>query len=321
MNMGAADSRLAKAAVIHHLQPRPGLLQRLLRAVLRGTLRLLFKRLVRPPVSLAWQRRIVAGLAQSNRPASSVRFVAEHGNGVPLEIVRAGPAPTASVVLYLHGGAYCLGSPRTHRSLTSRLALQGCADVVVPDYRLAPEHPYPAALDDALATYRWLLSRGYDPASIILAGDSAGGGLALALALRLRELALPQPARLLLLSPWVDLTFGGDSIRQLRDRDPMLAIDWIRHGAELYRGRRPASDPGCSPLLANLAGLPPMLIQVGSDEVLLDDARRLAQRVGSVGGAVELEIYDGMWHVFQLHAGLLATADAALVALAASVRG
>lgn len=319
--MGAADSRLARPLVRRHLQPRPGLLQRLLRALLRGALRLVFKRLVRPPVPLAWQRRIVAGLALSNRPAAGVRFVAEHIDGVPLEIVRAGTAPAASVVLYLHGGAYCLGSPRTHRSLTSRLARLSGADVVVPDYRLAPEHPYPAALDDALSTYRWLLSRGYDPGRISLAGDSAGGGLALALALRLRELGLPQPARLLLLSPWVDLTFGGDSISLLRDRDPMLAIAWIRHGAELYRGRRPAGDPGCSPLLADLAGLPPMLIQVGSDEVLLDDACRLAQRVSSVGGAVELEIYQGMWHVFQVHAGMLATADAALAVLVASARG
>jgi acetyl esterase/lipase len=204
-------------------------------------------------------------------------------------------------ILYLHGGGYVIGSTTTHRGLIARISLASHARVLAINYRLAPEHPFPAGLLDALSTYLWLLEQGINPQYLALGGDSAGGGLSLAVCLTLRALHVPLPAALFLISPWTDLTFSGDSVTSRADRDPVLAItdDWLENA---YAGGYPISHPLISPLFADLSGLPPMLIQVGTEEILFDDSARLSERVIQSGGNATLEIWEGMWHVFQAFA-------------------
>lgn len=295
-------------------------LQGIVTGILRTALRLVFKRVVRPPLSIAWQRRIVGAIALIRKMAPGVVLRYYRIGETPVESASLVSPAIGKAMLYLHGGAYCLGSPRTHRGLVSHLAAATGIEVVVPDYRLAPEHPFPAARDDVLRCYRELLARGIAAPDICIAGDSAGGGLALSLALRLRNENLPQPGALLLISPWVDLTLSGASIHSLQARDPMLHTSWVAQGASLYAGKTPLDHPGCSPLFAELRGLPPMLIQVGTEEILFDDAQRLAQRARAAGVSVELQVYQGMWHVFQAHAGILDTSDSAIDKMAGFVR-
>ncbi|MBD8507132.1 alpha/beta hydrolase [Hoyosella sp. G463] len=212
-----------------------------------------------------------------------------------------------TMVLYLHGGGYTLGSPSTHRPIAAYLARSARATVTTLDYRLAPEHPYPAALEDAVAAYGALLADGVPPGRIVLAGDSAGGGLVLATALRLRSSSAPMPAALVLISPWVDL-----SLSDLNDtRDPMLTAPWLRECARRYIADGTLADE-LDPLHADLAGLPPTLIHVGSDEILLNDAQRLAARAKGAGVDVTLTVLDGLWHVVHLHSGLLRAATQAI---------
>jgi acetyl esterase/lipase len=197
------------------------------------------------------------------------------------------------------------------------------AELVVhaPDYRLAPEHPYPAALRDTLAAYEWMLDQGVSAKKIAVAGDSAGGGLALAAALAMRDEALPLPAALVLISPWVDLTCDSRSRRANAKIDPMIRTSWSKRCAALYVGDRSLQDPACSPLFADLRGLPPVLIQVGSDEVGLDDATSLDARGKAAGVDVTLEIYEGMWHVFQSSVGVMRESDDAVRRIADFLRG
>jgi acetyl esterase/lipase len=222
------------------------------------------------------------------------------------------------VILYLHGGAFCLGHPGTHRAISTRLAVAADVPVYVPDYRLAPEHPYPAALDDAQACYRGLLAQGYRPAQIVLAGDSAGGALALALAWRLKQQQQPPAAGLLLLSPVTDPTLGGSTLHSHARRDPMLRQSWVRQGMRWYAA--PAHEPAHSPLEHDLAGLPPMFIQVGEREILLADATRLAAHAERCGVPCQLEIHAERWHVFQLQAFQLPSAARAIRSLGAFAR-
>ena len=222
-------------------------------------------------------------------------------------------------ILYLHGGAYVIGGPASHAKLAAQLGHAARCEVYFVDYRLAPEHPFPAALDDALAAFHWLLGQGFDARQVVIAGDSAGAGLTVATALALRDRKLTLPVALVLLSPWTDLTLGGASHRSHARRDPMLRASWLADSARRYAAGRPLTDPLLSPLFANHAGLPPMLIQVGSEEILLSDAEGLAQRAGAAGTAVTLRRYDGLWHDFQVHAGLLPEADRALAEIGAFV--
>jgi acetyl esterase/lipase len=227
--------------------------------------------------------------------------------------------PATAVILYLHGGGYCLCSPNTHRGLAARLALATPARVLLLDYRLAPEHPFPAALEDALNACFWLLDEGVPPQHLVIAGDSAGGGLTLATAIRLREAGAPLPAALVCLSPWTDLTFSGASIRALAGVDPILRwreTPMVRY----YTGDYPPDHPLISPLFADLHHLPPTLIHAGSQEILLDDARRLAEKLHAAGVPVTLEIWPGMWHVFQIFAPFVPEAQQSIEKIGAFVR-
>jgi monoterpene epsilon-lactone hydrolase len=219
--------------------------------------------------------------------------------GVSAEWIAAPGVDSGRALFYLHGGAYCLGSITTHRAFVSRLARAGGMRALAIDYRLAPEHPFPAALEDSLAAYRWLLARGIDPARIIIAGDSAGGGLALATLVALRDAGEPLPAGVVCLSPWTDLAGTGDSVQSRAGSDPMFGSADMGPTARAYAGGRDLKTPLVSPLYADLRGLPPMLLQVGTDEILLDDSVRLAERAHETGVSATLTVWQGMFHVFQ----------------------
>ncbi len=203
-------------------------------------------------------------------------------------------------ILYFHGGGYVLGSLLSHRDLMARLSRTTRARVAGLDYRLAPEHPFPAALDDAVAAYRWLIESGFAPSNIMIAGDSAGGGLTLATLLALRDAGDTLPAGGILFSPWADLTSSGASITNRAAADPMTTPAMIEEFARLYLAATAPADPRVSPVFAGLDGLPPLLIQVGDAEILLDDATRIAANAKLAGVAYELQVWDEAFHVFQM---------------------
>lgn len=286
-------------------------MQGFISALLRTTIRFQVKPVLGPPFPIPAQRALLRLSSSLMRPPRGSEIAPISMSGVPTERVRCGHSDDGAI-LYLHGGAYVAGGPDTHRSITGRLARLARAEVFALDYRLAPEHPFPAALDDAVGAYRWLLSEGYTPGQIAIAGDSAGGGLTMATALRLRDEGLPLPAALITFSPWVDLTFSEEPDPELVRKDIMIRPSWGRQAAALYRGRTAADHPLVSPLYAELAGLPPTLIQVGTREILLPDSEKLAARLRAAGTQVELQMYPEMWHVFQIHGGWLTRADEAL---------
>ncbi|HEY5625966.1 MAG TPA: alpha/beta hydrolase, partial [Dehalococcoidia bacterium] len=244
--------------------------------------------------------------------ADDVKREKADANGVSGEWLTP-PGVSGDITLYwLHGGGYSIGSVNTHARMVSLIAASSDARAFAVDYRLAPENPFPAGLDDAVAAYRWLLEQGVDPARLVIGGDSAGGGLTLATLQRLREAGDSLPAAAVLLSPWTDLEATGDSIKTRREADPMINPDMMPEGAQSYRGDADVRNPLVSPLHADFTGLPPMLIQVGDAEVLLDDSTRVAQRAEAAGVDVTLEVNDEMIHVFQFFAPLLPEAVAAI---------
>ncbi|NQD93269.1 alpha/beta hydrolase, partial [Pseudomonas sp. CrR25] len=288
----------------------PAAEQAFLRGLLRGALRLLFRGLVRPPMPIAGQRVVVRLLTALGPPLRGLSRTMETLGGRPCEWHRP-PQANGSVLLYLHGGAYLIGGPQTHRAICAGLAKRGQFAVCALDYRLAPEFPFPAARDDAVAAYRALLAAGYPPERIVIGGDSAGGNLSLVTSLHLKTLGLPQPAALLCLSPVTDFTFAR--LHEPLGGDPLLHPRWLEQAVALYcPAQVPRDDPRLSPLFAELAGLPPLLIQVGEDELLLNDSLRFAEKARAAGVSVCLERYPGLWHVFQAHAGMLKAADFAL---------
>lgn len=292
--------------------------QPLLRAVLRGGLRVLFRGLVRPPMPIAGQRAVIRALTATPVSMRGVTRSRDSLGGVPCEW-HCPAQDNGSVLLYLHGGAFLIGAASTHRAITATLARRGGLAVCALDYRLAPEHPFPAARQDAVAAYRALLAQGYASERIFIGGDSAGGNLSLITALELARQGLPQPAGLVLLSPVTD--FSGEQMHQPPAGDPLLNPLWMEQAISLYA---PAGldrrDPGLSPIYADLAGLPPILVQVGEDELLLNDSLRLAEAARAAGVPVRLERYPGLWHVFQAHAGMLRAADQALASILAFIR-
>ena len=230
-------------------------------------------------------------------------------------------AATNRIIYYLHGGGYISGSAKTGRPLTAPLARQMGVRIFTIDYRLAPEHRFPAGLDDVVAGYRWLLANGIQPGNISVMGDSAGGGLTLALAMKLRDSGMPLPACLVCLSPWTDMTGNSASIKVNAERDPMfVAEDCLRYSSA-YLGEHSRLDPLASPLLGDVADLPPMLIQVGRDEVLLDDARSLDEKVRAAGGSSQLHVYDAVPHGWHFGAPFVPETNEALREIAEFIGG
>ncbi|GIF53045.1 alpha/beta hydrolase [Asanoa ferruginea] len=227
------------------------------------------------------------------------------------EITVAGVEPE-HVVLYFHAGVYVLGEAVLTADLASQVGRRTRSKVISVDYRLAPEHPFPAAVDDAFAAYEALLRNGTAPSDIVLAGESAGGGLAIATLINARDRGLPLPAAAYLMSPYVDLTLAGTSMRTKQDVDPLLSPTGLRPRVTDYTGGTAATDPLISPVFADLSGLPPLIIQAGSHEVLLDDAVRLAARAAADDVEVTLDITPGVPHVFQAYYGILDEGTAAL---------
>ena len=303
---------------LHYANPRPvSIRARLLRFLIRLTI----GRAMRSTGSFEDQRRqlLRAGGSAKLFDVRGTRIDAGRFAGLPTLTVTP-PRANGLHLLYLHGGGYAVGAASLYRSMASRLALLTGATVTMPDYRLAPEHPFPAGLDDALAAYRALLDSGIEAGKIFIGGDSAGGGLSLACALAAREAGLPQPAGLVCLSPWTDLSISGASAHANRSTELVLAIESTERFVGAYMGQRNRRDPLASPLFADLSGIAPMLIQVSGHEILLDDSTRLATAAQAAGVPVQLQIWDGVWHVWQAMPKLLPEADAALDAIAVFIR-
>ncbi|QTD46277.1 flavin-containing monooxygenase [Ottowia testudinis] len=299
--------------------PSPGALEAASAATLRLFLRHAFRARIGPPQGAARQRAVVRLLTPLMPGTGGVTHQRGALGGVPVDEVRPTGDAAPGALLYLHGGAFCLGGPDSHRAISTRLARGSGLVTWVPDYRLAPEHPWPAAVDDALACWQALRAQGLAPHQIVLAGDSAGASVALALALRLKALGEPPAAGLLLISPLTDLSLGGPSMATHALDDPMIRPDWLRQAGAWYACPPDAAEH--QPLHADLAGLPPLHIQAGEQEVLLSDATRLAQQALRCGLPCTLELHAQRWHVFHLQALPLASARAALERLAQTARG
>jgi acetyl esterase/lipase len=272
----------------------------------------------RPPWSD--RRAGIDGMGSMAPPPEGSVVEAISLGGVPTERITPRGGDTGRSLFYLHGGGYCVGGVVSHRTLAARMAEAASATAYVVDYRLAPEHPFPAAVDDAVAAWRALLAEGRDPSSSIIAGDSAGGGLSVACAVAARDAGLPLPAGLHLISPWVNLTNTSAAYPAKGDSDFIITQDGIDDFATNYLGDTDPRTPLASPVFADLAGLPPMLIQVGSEEVLMSDSTQLAEAAGLARVDVTLRIWPEMVHIWPFFAQLSA-GGRAIAESAAWVRG
>ncbi|WP_019875661.1 alpha/beta hydrolase [Sporichthya polymorpha] len=240
--------------------------------------------------------------------------------GVPAILVSAPHVGGDRIVLWLHSGGFVFGSALGYRFFAAALSAAADGAVLLVDYRLAPEHPFPAALDDARAAYRWLLDQGWPPERLVVAGDSAGGGLALSVLLALKDTASPLPAGAVVVSPMADLTLSGESVRTKADLDPLASEQMLAALCGLYAGAERRDSRYLSPALADLSGLPPLLVLVGSDEVLYDDAVRIVQHARASGGAADLIVGEGQAHVWPLFHQVLSEGQEALDEIGAFVR-
>jgi acetyl esterase/lipase len=259
-------------------------------------------------------------LASKFPPTPDVQVTRVNAAGVPAAWIEAPGADPGRVMLYLHGGGYVIGSIETHRELAGRLSRAAAARVCIIDYRLAPEHPFPAAVEDAATAYRWLLQNGATPERTVIAGDSAGGGLTVATLLALRDAGDPLPAAGICLSPWTDMEGIGESMTSKAGVDPMVQRDRLVHLANLYLHGAAPRSPLAAPIYADLTGLPPLLIQVGTRETLLDDATRLATCATEAGVDITLEPWEEMIHVWQIFAPLLPEGQQAIDRIGEYVR-
>lgn len=232
--------------------------------------------------------------------------------GVPGEWVSAPGTGLSPVVFYLHGGAYTSGSLRSHHAVSAKLSELTGGRTLAVDYRLAPENPHPAAVEDVVSAWKWLLQQGIDPAGVVAGGDSAGAGLAVAMLTVLRDEDIALPAGVFGLSAWTDLAVEGASVTERADRDPVVQLRQIHRVAGLYLNGQDPKLPLASPLYADLSGLPPMYLQVGTEEVLYDDSTRLAERARAAGVEVQLDEWDGMVHTFSVFVGMFPEATESL---------
>ena len=275
--------------------PRPGLQSR----VWRQMTRFVFRYMAKPALPVEVRRRRMDRVVGTVRVSRGTRVEPVMAGRVPAEWIVPSGVVTDAVLLYLHGGGYAAGSFITHRVLAEKMAQLARVRALLPAYRLAPEHRFPAAVDDAMAVYRWLIQEyGADPARVVVAGDSAGGGLTIALAVSARDAGLPLPAALACISPWTDLAGTGESMRTKAGKDPCFSPEDLHLQAREYLGDADPMHPLASPLYADLRGLPPVMVQVGEDELLLDDARRLVERARAAGVDAMLEVWPGLWHIF-----------------------
>lgn len=280
---------------------------RVLDLALRSTVKrfLARRRHVGPHTVAASRNRLEALGRRLPEPPPGVQVTPANAAGIPALWVSAPGADASRIMLYLHGGAYTVGSASLYRDLAWRLSRAARARLLVIDYRLAPEHPFPAALEDAVSAWRWLLELGMKPTEAIIAGDSAGGGLALATLLALRDSGEPLPATAVCLSPWTDLTGSGASVDDNKRRDPLLAAHLLPSAAELYLAGADPRTPLASPLFGDLSGLPPLLLHASNTEILLSDSTRFADKARAAGVDVTLTIWERMPHVFHLFAAKL----------------
>ncbi len=309
---------------VRHVAPSDALLERVSAGLLRESLRYTVKPFLGAPWPF-WVQRATLLLGSLAMPQDGRAQVSADRIG-PIPVERVTPKATRHTqtaprhaILYLHGGAFVAGSPRTHRSITRRLCALTGAQVLVPHYRLAPEHPFPAQLEDCVRCYRQLLTEGYSADRIAIAGDSAGGSLTLMTAIAAMREGLPAPASLVMMSPAFTLKAPeGDSHLARLARDPMIRLSW---GEVVEVALKvPHDHPLADPMSQDLSRVPPALTQVGDDEVLYDNATWFHQAATGAGRSSELEIYGQRWHVFQVHAGLLRSANEALERQAAFMK-
>jgi epsilon-lactone hydrolase len=298
--------------------------QSLLTRFYRLFLRWFYRPFIGPPFPVSFQRRFMALAVRTAPGAAGVEIEPVGGADPKMLRVGAGGDDAAGrrALLWVHGGGFVLGSPRTHAGLAGHIARAAGddVDVYLPDYRLAPEHAFPAATDDIFRAYRTVLARGYDPQRVAIGGDSAGGAISILTALAISEMDVPSPAALVLISPVTDLSLSGGSVVAKRGTEAVLREDWLRYGYRSFADALALTDPSISPLYADPHGLPPTLIQVGEHEVLLDDSLRWADRAWGAGVDVELQRFPGMWHDFQIQAGFIDVAAEAVGDIGAFLR-
>ncbi len=296
-------------------------MQALLKALSRLSLRLFFRPVVGSRLPLPFQRRWMAALTRVVPGPGGIEASDLWAGSVRISRFRkplagsVGPVDPAErdAVLFVHGGGFQVGGGDTYAGFAGWLAEVTGADVYMPDYRLAPEDPQPAPTDDLFAAYRSVIELGHDPGRLAVVGDSAGGALAVETIRSLGEMGVPSPAALVLISPWLDLSLSGPSVAAVGSGDPVLTPQWLHKAARDHAAGLRLDDPRISPLFAELRKLPPTLVQVGTDEILLDDSTRFADRAFAAGVEVELHRFDGFWHDFQMYAKFLTPARDALV--------
>lgn len=273
----------------------------------------MMKMKIHGPLDVEKSRKNLEGQVFLFRTPRNVKVEPIYIEGVPAEWLLPKGCHTDCVIIYLHGGSYHAGSLRTHRGLAARIGVNSKSSVLSLDYRLAPENPFPAAIEDVVSVYRWLLeAKGFDSKKIIISGDSAGGGLTLASLLKLKEENLTLPAAAICLSPLTDFAITGESIKTKAEEEIMLTENELKQSVEIYAKGQDVKNPLISPLYADLSGLPPLLIQTGTAEILLDDSTRFAQKAVKQGVTVDLDLWDNMFHVFQIYGNLIPESKKAL---------
>jgi epsilon-lactone hydrolase len=272
------------------------------------------------PAGFAERRERLDAIGSTSPPAGDIRLEPIDTNGIAAEWSLAPGSDPSKVLLFFHGGGYCSGSIVSHRGMVTEAGRAARARTLAVGYRLAPEHPFPAAIEDARSAYRFLLDQGIAPSRIVIGGDSAGGGLTLALMTSVRDAREPLPACAWLVSPWVDLQMIGASLAEKAVADPLISKSYLEELASAYLAGADPANPLVSPLNADLAGLPPLLVQVGSAETLLDDAVRIARRAGAADVRVNLEIWPHMIHAWHLWAAQLEAGRRAIASAGAFIR-